>query len=100
MLKLLKELRLHIRVEPLPYAPDVLGQRSLFTLVGCHRRRLRFGFAIRPTPSEEEVAAIVAALDAIAARVAPDASALSESRWRWSGRWWTKPVPLGRERPW
>ena len=42
----------------------------------------------------------VSLFDALRTRVEPDDSSLSESRWRWSGRWWTKPVPLGRERPW
>jgi hypothetical protein len=50
--------------------------------------------------SHEEVAAIVAAV-AVAwpsppAPVAHDAP----PRWRFSGRWWAKPVPLGRDRPW
>lgn len=54
---------------------------------------------ITPPPDDEEVAAIVAALDAVAPRFAPvDADAMP--RWRWSGRWWTKPIPLRRNRPW
>jgi hypothetical protein len=50
-------------------------------------------------PSDEEVAAIVAAVEltwpqpVVAADEAP-------SRWRFSGRWWSKPVPLRRTRPW
>ena len=54
---------------------------------------------IRPTPPDEEAAAIVAAVEVAwprsGAAVAPE-----ESRWRWSGRWWTKPIPLDRTRPW
>jgi hypothetical protein len=49
--------------------------------------------------SDEEVAAIVAAIEAVWPRpvaAAPEAP----SRWRFSGRWWTKPVPLRRNRPW
>jgi hypothetical protein len=49
--------------------------------------------------SDEEVAAIVAAIEATWPRpvVAPIEA---PSRWRFSGRWWTKPVPLRRNRPW
>jgi hypothetical protein len=45
------------------------------------------------------VAAIVAAIEAVWPRpvVAP---VEAPSRWRFSGRWWTKPVPLRRNRPW
>ncbi|HEX8804650.1 MAG TPA: hypothetical protein VF743_10660 [Acidimicrobiales bacterium] len=51
-------------------------------------------------PSDEEVAAIVAAVEATWPRpvAAPDHEL--PLRWRFSGRWWTKPVPLGRVRPW
>lgn len=52
-------------------------------------------------PSDEEVAAIVAAVEVTwpqpAAR--PAGPELAQ-RWRFSGRWWTKPVPLRRNRPW
>jgi hypothetical protein len=54
---------------------------------------------ISPAPTEEEAVAIVAAVEAAWPR-AVVAPAVSESRWRWSGRWWTKPIPLGRDRPW
>ncbi len=54
---------------------------------------------ISPPPTDEEVAAIVAALDAVTPRIAPvDSDTIS--RGRWSGRWWTKPIPLRRNRPW
>jgi len=50
--------------------------------------------------SDDEVAAIVAAVEVAWPRpvAAPDAE--QPPRWRFSGRWWTKPVPLGRSRPW
>jgi hypothetical protein len=50
-------------------------------------------------PSEEEVAAIVAAVEVTWPQPvsAPDEH---PSRWRFSGRWWSKPVPLRRNRPW
>ena len=49
--------------------------------------------------SDEEVAAIVAAVEVTWPQpvAAPDEPA---SRWRFSGRWWSKPVPLRRNRPW
>lgn len=50
--------------------------------------------------SDEEVAAIVAAIEVAWPRpVAADGHAVAP-RWRFSGRWWTKPVPLRRNRPW
>ena len=55
---------------------------------------------ITPDPSDEEVAAILAAVEGAwpcAGGPAPDAEA---PRWRWSGRWWSKPIPARRIRPW
>jgi hypothetical protein len=50
-------------------------------------------------PSDEELAAIVAAIEVTWPR--PAATPAAElPRWRFSGRWWTKPVPLRRVRPW
>ena len=50
-------------------------------------------------PTDEELAAIVAAIEVTWPRpVAAPAAELP--RWRFSGRWWTKPVPLRRVRPW
>jgi hypothetical protein len=52
-------------------------------------------------PSGEEVAAIVAAVEAVWPRpVAPAAETPPPSRWRFAGRWWAKPIPARRERPW
>jgi len=58
------------------------------------------GVGITPEPTEEEAAAIVAAVElglprAVVGEEGPD----DGSRWRWSGRWWTKPVPSRRGRP-
>ena len=55
--------------------------------------------AITPAPTEEEAVAIVAAVEAAWPR-AVIAAAAPPQRWRWSGRWWSKPVPLSRRRPW
>ncbi len=54
---------------------------------------------ITPDPSEEEVAAIVAAVEVAWPRPAA-APAARTPRWRWSGRWWSKPIPSRRNRPW
>ncbi|HEY8060526.1 MAG TPA: hypothetical protein VID94_17300 [Acidimicrobiales bacterium] len=54
---------------------------------------------IDPVPSEEEAAAIVAAIELSWPRAAAESSPESSPRWRFSGRWWTKPVPTGRARP-
>jgi hypothetical protein len=50
--------------------------------------------------SDEEVAAIVAAIEATWPRPVAAAADTPPPRWRFSGRWWTKPVPLRRNRPW
>ena len=51
---------------------------------------------------EEEVAAIVAAVEALWPRPAvagTPAAGTEPDRWRFSGRWWAKPVPVRRDRP-
>ena len=56
--------------------------------------------SITPTPSDEEAAAIVAALEVGLPRaVAAPEGREPAPRWRFSGRWWAKPVPSRRERP-
>jgi hypothetical protein len=50
--------------------------------------------------SDDEVAAIVAAVEAVWPRRSAALAAEQPSRWRFSGRWWSKPVPLRRSRPW
>jgi hypothetical protein len=58
--------------------------------------------SISPTPTPEEAAVITAAVVEMWPRVQivlPDESELS-STWRFSGRWWSKPVAARRSRPW
>jgi Acyl-CoA carboxylase epsilon subunit len=50
--------------------------------------------------TDEEVAAIVAAVEVAWPRPAAATPPEPPPRWRFSGRWWTKPVPLRRTRPW
>lgn len=56
---------------------------------------------ITPTPTDEEAAAIAAAIELSWPRmVAAAAEAGAPPRWRFAGRWWTKPIPVRRNRPW
>ena len=56
---------------------------------------------VRPTPTDEEVAAIVAAIEATRpVVVVGDAKPDVPPPWRFSGRWWRLPIAARRERPW
>lgn len=55
---------------------------------------------ITPDPTDEEVAAIVAAVEAGLPRAGGGEPLVDAPRWRWSGRWWSKPIPARRVRPW
>ena len=58
---------------------------------------------ISPAPTDEEAVAIVAAVQALWPRpvvaAGDDAHTGRVSTWRFSGRWWMKPTPVRRERP-
>ena len=53
-------------------------------------------------PTEEEVAAAIAAIELLWPRavVVVDAEPPKPPAWRFSGRWWARPVPVSRQRPW
>lgn len=56
---------------------------------------------ITPEPTAEEAAAIAAALAALWPRAgSAGETARRPSAWRFSGRWWSQPVPVRRARPW
>ena len=55
---------------------------------------------ISPEPTDEEVAAILAAVQVAATGSAAVQADNEPPRWRWSGRWWSKPIPARRVRPW
>ncbi len=56
---------------------------------------------VAPTPTDEEAAAIAVALEVVLRRrAAPALSTPETTRWRFAGRWWSKPVPVRRDRPW
>ncbi|MDH4074840.1 MAG: hypothetical protein OEW29_02800 [Acidimicrobiia bacterium] len=55
---------------------------------------------IDPVPSDEEAAAVAAALMLVLSGGADgDEPASADPRWRFSGRWWNRPLPMGRARP-
>jgi hypothetical protein len=53
-------------------------------------------------PTDEEMAAIMAAVVVAWPEPAPAGRPAAEtpSRWRFSGRWWTRPPAARRDRPW
>ena len=53
----------------------------------------------RSEPSREELAAIVAAVEVAWPRPVVADHKPQTPRWRFSGRWWTKPIVERRERP-
>ncbi len=55
--------------------------------------------SITPEPTVEEAAAIAAALEVTRPVAVLGTEPLGPSRWRFSGRWWSKPVPTRRSRP-
>jgi hypothetical protein len=55
----------------------------------------------RPLPEPAVMAAITAAAQLVWPHPArPDEQDPVHQTWRFSGRWWNKPTPLRRERPW
>lgn len=54
-----------------------------------------------PLPDPAVLAAIAAAVELAWPRPAPpDEQNPVHEAWRFSGRWWNKPTPLVRDRPW
>jgi hypothetical protein len=62
------------------------------------------GPAVTPAPTEEEAAAIVAAVEVLWPRAVVGASGAAARHrsvaWKFSGRWWARPVAARRARPW
>jgi hypothetical protein len=56
---------------------------------------------IEPEPSDEEAAAVIAAIEALWPRPINDASSsrIVSSAWRFSGRWWSGNSPVRQSRP-
>jgi hypothetical protein len=55
---------------------------------------------VNVSPTDEEMAAIVAAVEVAWPRPVVAAAPPQPPRWRFAGRWWSKPVPARRDRPW
>jgi hypothetical protein len=57
---------------------------------------------ISPVPGDEEAVAIAAAVEAMWPRPVVMAAEPEPNRstWRFSGRWWSVPLPVRRDRPW
>ncbi|HYN33457.1 MAG TPA: hypothetical protein VES40_12590 [Ilumatobacteraceae bacterium] len=57
--------------------------------------------SVRPVPTDEEAVAIVAATEVLWPRAAVNGPAETARNhvWRFSGRWWSRPVPARRDRP-
>jgi hypothetical protein len=56
---------------------------------------------VSPTPTDEEVVAIMAGVEALWPKpaVVVDTTPARSTAWRFSGRWWSRPVPARRDRP-
>ena len=56
---------------------------------------------VSPAPTDEEVVAIMAGVEALWPKpaVVVDTIPSRSTSWRFSGRWWSRPVPARRDRP-
>lgn len=63
---------------------------------------LRVTTSVTPTPTDEEAVAIVAAMEVLWPRpvAAPLPEVSGDRAWKFSGRWWARPVAVRRDRPW
>ena len=57
--------------------------------------------AVSPAPTDDEVVAIMAGVEALwpTPMIVDDAATERSTAWRFSGRWWAKPVSARRDRP-
>ncbi|MGH9058684.1 MAG: hypothetical protein ACRDZY_04085 [Acidimicrobiales bacterium] len=51
-------------------------------------------------PSDDEVVAIMAAIEVAWPKPVGDDPLPPENPWRFSGRWWSRPLTVRRDRPW
>jgi hypothetical protein len=58
--------------------------------------------SITPAATDEEAVAIASAIEALWPRpmVADNGTERRPAVWKFSGRWWSQPIPLRRARPW
>jgi hypothetical protein len=57
---------------------------------------------MRPTPTDEEAVAIVAAMEVLWPKPVVELTTepSRDRSWKFSGRWWARPVAVRRDRPW
>jgi len=57
--------------------------------------------SVSPAPTDDEVVAILAGVEALWPKpvIVVDAESPRSTAWRFSGRWWSRPVPARRDRP-
>ncbi len=57
--------------------------------------------SVSPAPTDDEVVAIMAGVEALWPKpvVAVDAPPERSTAWRFSGRWWSRPIAARRDRP-
>lgn len=57
--------------------------------------------SVSPAPTDDEVVAIMAGVEALWPKpmVAADTAPQRSTAWRFSGRWWARPVSARRDRP-
>jgi len=58
------------------------------------------GLPPRPAPDPAVVALLAAAVEQLRPVVMAPPAAPDHAAWRFSGRWWHRPVPARRDRPW
>jgi hypothetical protein len=69
--------------------------------VGAESEAKAEHLGVAPPPGPDVMAAITAAAQLVWPRPAPpDEQDPVHQTWRFSGRWWNKPTPLRRDRPW
>jgi len=56
---------------------------------------------VSPAPTDDEVVAIMAGVEALWPKpvMVVDTAPPRSTAWRFSGRWWSRPIPARRDRP-
>ena len=74
---------------------------STITPTGADSGRAASISQVSPMPTDEEVVTIMAAVEALWPRpvAVVDTTPTRSTAWRFSGRWWSRPVPARRDRP-
>ena len=80
--------------------PPIVGSMSESTAVNETAMPITIG-TMSPTPTDDEVVAIMAGVEALWPKpvVVVDAEPPRSTAWRFSGRWWSRPIAARRDRP-